>query len=310
MIKIISTVDGRNTEFETIQPNAWIHLGDPTENEIKRVSTTLDIETSILRAPLDEEETSRLEYEDNVTSIIVDIPRIVPSNNGFAYETVPFGIYITDENIITVCLEEDAIVEDFMYQKVKNFSTANKTRFLLQLLYKIALKYLSILRMIDKASSQLEAVLHKSMANRDLISMLRLNKVLVYFTTSLKANEIVLDKIARSHQIVKTEDDEELLEDVIIENKQAIQMAETYRDILNGTTRTFSSIISNNISGLLKSFMLLVTVIGVPLLIFALFSMNIVNIPLASASFAFPVIAGFALLCIGIISFVHMRNNK
>ena len=309
MIKIVSTVGKTFRELESPEENSWIHLGDPTEEEISRISSELNIDAELLRAPLDVEESSRLDYEDEINIVIVDIAHIVPTNDGFSYETIPMGIFITDKNVITVCSDEDSLVEDFWNRRVKDFDTAKKTRFLLQLLYRNALRYLAYLKMIDRASDQLENVLHKSMKNRELIQMLRLNKSLVYFSTSLKGNEVILEKILRSNNIVKYEEDSELLEDVITENKQAIEMASIYMEILTGTMDAFASLVSNNQNIIMKFLAAATILMEIPAILSGFWGMNFDKMPFIGSSGGFYIIVGISFLLMLIVGIIFWKKD-
>lgn len=296
-------------ELPKIEPGAWIHLGDPSGTEIDAVSAELGIDAELLRAPLDEEESARIDYEDGVNTIIVDIPHIVPTNDGFSYETIPLGVFLTPENIITVCLEETALAEDFWSNRVRDFDTAKKTRFLLQLLYRNATKYLRYLRMIDKASDRLENRLHKSMRNRELIQMLRLSKSLVYFSTSLKANEVILEKIMRSHNILKYEEDSDLLEDVIIENKQAIEMAGIYMEILSGTMDAFASLVSNNLNIVTKFLASMTIVMAIPSIFSGFWGMNFASMPFLNNPWGFYIVLGISFVATAVVTAIFWKKK-
>lgn len=281
MIRIFSSAHNNTLkELTRIEDGAWIHLLDPTKEEINYVRDTLHIEDEFLKAALDEEEAVRIDSEDGQTLVLVDIPVVRPERSSFLYTTLPLGIILTSKNIITVCLEETSIIDDFWKKRMRGFDTCKKTRFLLQILYKNASKYLQYLRQIDKAQTQIENALHKSMKNQELIQMLRIEKSLVYFATSLKANEVVLEKMMKTNIIKKYPDDTELLEDVIIENKQAIEMGTIYRDILSGTMDAFASVISNNLNIVMKLLASVTIVLSIPTLIASLWGMN-VSVPFA-----------------------------
>lgn len=281
MIRIFSTAE-KNTlkELETIEPGAWVHLLDPTEEEITLVKNSIHIEDEFLRAALDEEETVRIDAEEDQTLILIDIPVVKPEQTSFLYTTIPLGIIIAPQNIITVCLEETSIIEDFWNANIKGgFDTCKKTRFMLQMLYRVSSKYLQYLRQIDKAQTQVESALHKSMRNRELIQMLRIEKSLVYFSTSLKSNEVVLEKMLRFSIIKNYPDDRDLLEDVIIENKQAMEMGNIYRDIMSGTMDAFASVISNNLNIVMKLMTSITIILSIPTLLASFWGMNLMGLP-------------------------------
>ena len=276
MIKILKTQpDGALEELNTIEPGAWVHLLDPNEKELMEVQNALHVEPEFLRAALDEEETVRIENDEGQTLVVVDIPVVKPERNSFLYNTIPLAIILVGQNIVTVCLEETSILEDFWNNRVRGFDTCKRSRFLLQILYRNAGKYLQYLRQIDKAQTQVENALHQSMKNRELIQMLKIEKSLVFFSTSLKANEVVLEKMMKFNLIKRYPDDVDLLEDVIIENKQAIEMGNIYRDILSGTMDAFASVISNNLNIVMKLLASLTIVLSIPTLVASFWGMNV-----------------------------------
>ena len=197
MIRIFKTEEGAVHQQDEITSGSWIALTDPTATEILEIADRYRIDPDDLRAPLDEEERSRIEVEDDYTLILVDIPLIEERNGKDWYETIPMGIVTTEEAIITVCLEDTAVLSAFMDGRVRDFHTYMKTRCILQILYKNAQQYLQYLRIIDKKSAEIEKKLHQSTKNQELIELLELEKSLTYFITSLRANEVVLEKLLR-----------------------------------------------------------------------------------------------------------------
>jgi len=228
-----------------------------------------------LRAPLDEEERSRIEVEDNYTLILADVPAIEERNEKDWYVTIPLGIIVTQKMIFTVCLEDTQVLTRFMEGRVRNFFTYMKTRFILQILYRNASMYLRYLRIIDKKSEQIEEKLHLSTRNQELMELLELEKSLVYFTTSLRSNEMVLEKLLKVESIKKYPEDTELLEDVIIENKQAIEMTQIYRDIISGTRELMTTIINNRLNNAMKFLAAITIVMAVPTVISGVYGMNV-----------------------------------
>lgn len=292
MVKIFRTIDGAIHQVNEIQEGCWVALVSPTATEILEIAEKYHIEQDDLRAPLDEEERSRIEVEDNYTMILVDIPVIEERNEKDWYGTIPMSIIVTDEVIFTVCLEDTPILSAFMDGRVRNFYTYMKTRFILQILYKNATMYLHYLRIIDKKSEVIEKKLHGSTKNRELIELLELEKSLVYFTTSLRSNEVVLEKLLKTEGIKQYPEDTELLEDVIIENKQAIEMANIYSGILSGTMDAFASVISNNQNIVMKFLTTVTIVMSVPTMIFSAYGMNVKSngMPFADSPWGFLVV--------------------
>ena len=277
MVRIFKTIDGAIHEIQEPQEGCWIALTNPTATEIFEISEQFGIEVDDLRAPLDEEERSRIEVEDNYTLILADVPAIEERNEKDWYVTIPLGIIVTQKMIFTVCLEDTQVLTRFMEGRVRNFFTYMKTRFILQILYRNASMYLRYLRIIDKKSEQIEEKLHLSTRNQELMELLELEKSLVYFTTSLRSNEMVLEKLLKVESIKKYPEDTELLEDVIIENKQAIEMANIYSGILSGTMDAFASVISNNLNVIMKRMTAISLLLMIPTLIASLYGMNVHN---------------------------------
>ncbi|HIV86537.1 MAG TPA: magnesium transporter CorA family protein [Candidatus Pygmaiobacter gallistercoris] len=286
--------NGALSEQEKILPGSWVHLCDPTPEEIGRVSSALSIDRDFLMAALDEEERSRLDVEDGNTLVLVDTPTVETQGPNFVYNTLPFGIILTEDNIVTVCLKEVALPRAFTEGLVKGLNTRKKNRMTLQLLYRNATLFLFYLRQVDKNSTRVENELHISMKNKELIQMLGLEKSLVYFSTALKSNEIVLEKMLRLDFVKDYPEDTELLEDVIIENKQAIEMSNIYRDILSGTMDAFASVISNNLNIVMKLLAALTIVLTVPTIIFGLWGTN-VPLPFENNPLGFWIVLGIGV---------------
>src|SRR5574342_1229201 len=293
MLEMFKSTDSRVLEqVDTISKGCWINIYAPTPEEIAKVSNDAQVDIDIIQDALDDEERPRLERDDGRVYIIVDFPYIVHDENGFAgYETIPIGIILTDECIITVSLKDTPILEEFKKNRVKEFFTFKKTRFALQILFVISSYYLRYLKQINKKTNEIERELHQSMKNKELYAFLALEKSLVYFTTSLKSNKVVLAKIMRFDYLKMYEEDKDLLEDVIIENTQAIEMAETYSSILSGMMDAFASIISNNLNMVMKFLTSITIILSFPTMVASFFGMN-VDIPFqhATHSYAIPLV--------------------
>lgn len=304
MIKIISTISGEVKEVPSMEPGTWVHLLDPSEQELVLVSEKLGIEKSLLSAPLDDEESARIETEDGATMIIVHIPTIVADGAAFFYDTMPLGVVLTENNVVTVCLEDTAIIEDFWNGRVKTFDSAKKTRFLLQILYLSNTKFLQYLRLIDKSSERLQAALEKSMKNREVVQMMRLSKSLVYFSTSLKANSIVMERILRTPFIKKYPEDEDLLEDVMIETKQAIEMSAIYMEILSNTLDAFASVVSNNQNTVMKLLASVTMVMAIPSIFSGFWGMNFENMPFLNTESGFYIVIGISFAVAAVVALI------
>ena len=300
MINYYRTMDHQLNEISEVIEGSWISLIHPTAAELVQVSREYKIDLDHLKAPLDEEERSRIEVEDDYTLIIVDIPVTEERKEKEYFLTIPCGIILTNEVIITVCLMDTPVLMDFRDGRVRNFWTFKRTRFILQILYRNASLYLQYLRSIDKKSDEVEKQLHISTKNQELIELLELEKSLVYFSTSLRGNELVLEKLLKIEKIKQYPEDEELLDDVIIENKQAIEMSDIYSNILSGTMDAYASVISNNLNIVMKVLAVITIVMSIPTMIASFWGMN-VPVPLSGSAngFAVLVIASLILTVIG-----------
>ena len=247
MLRMFSTINGQVEQIEKPENGSWLCLSEPTDVELATVSQQTGVDLADLRAPLDDEERSRIDVEDDYTMIIVDIPTVEERGGRDWYETIPLSIIVTEDLIITVCMQDTPVLHPFMEGTIRGFNTFMRSRFILQILYRNASTYLRYLRIIDRESDKLEFKLRHAMQNREIMMLLELSKTLVYFTTSLKSNEIVMEKLTTLARIQQYPDDEDLLDDVIIENKQAIEMANIYSGVLANMTDAFASIVSNNL---------------------------------------------------------------
>ncbi len=285
MIKYYKTIDNIVTEIDSQEAGCWISVISPNEDEIKYIIEEFNLDAGFVRSSLDEEENSRIELEEDQTLIIVDYPvESEESSNEFKmanYYTMPMGIIFTQTNVVTISLKENATLNDLKSGVIKNVNTNHKTRFVLQMLLRISFRYLQYLKQIDKTSSSTEQKLYKSMKNEELIQLLGLGKSLVYFSTSLKANELTLEKILRGRVIKLYDEDQDLLEDVLIEIKQAIEMANIYSSILSGTMDAFASVISNNVNFVMKRLTVITMLMAVPTIVFSYYGMNVGGLQLS-----------------------------
>ncbi|MDM8311227.1 magnesium transporter [Clostridium cadaveris] len=304
-----SEVDNTLENLDNIEPGCWINVTAPSDEEIILLSKKTGVSMEFLRSPLDDEETSRIEQDGSNVLVIVDIPFTEMEDNSLTYDTYPLAIIHTEKNIITVCLKNSKIITDFIDGKIHSFYTFKRSRFILQILSRVATYYLLYLRQIDKKSLMIEKKLHKSMKNKELIQMLSLEKSLVYFSTSLKSNEITLEKMLKMDLMQRYPEDNDVLEDVIIENKQAIEMANIYSDILSGTMDAFASVIANNLNIVMKVLASVTIVMSIPNMVSGLFGMNVSGIPLSGTGNGFAIIlGGITILCILVTIFLNKMD--
>ncbi|MBQ2888727.1 MAG: magnesium transporter CorA family protein [Firmicutes bacterium] len=276
------TVTPLMQQVGTMQKGDWINLVDPTPEEIRLVSAQTGIAEEFIRYPLDDEELARVETDDGQILIIVNVPVITGS--AVLYDTVPLGIVLNDEYIVTVSLNELDLYRNFSGGRVKSAATFKKTRLILQILQMQTNIYLKSLRDINRRYEALEARLRQAMNNDDLNSLLNLQKSLVYFTTSLRSNDKVMEKLFRTRTIRMYEEDRDLLDDVIIENKQAVEMADIYTTILRNSMDALASISNNNLSKVMNFLTVITLIVAVPTFITSFFGMN-VPMPMADNPF-------------------------
>lgn len=314
LLKIYHT-DIETNEFQEIKEfkkGAWINLVNPSENEIKKVCENVQIQEDFIRDALDFEEKARIDQEDDDNTIlfVVDVPVTEKGEEGeVIYSTMPLGmIVVRDDFFITVSLRKNKIIEPFEKRKIKNFQTYKKTRFIFQILYLNSSFYLNYLKQINKETEIAEYILKNSMRNKELLRMLTLEKGLVYFTTSLKSNELVMEKTLRGKIIKLYEEDEEILEDAITENRQAIEMAQIYNNILGGTMDAYASIISNNLNGVMKTLTSITIILAVPTMISSFWGMN-VGLPLQDNPFGFIVMISISIILTLIVSWWLKRRD-
>jgi len=270
----------------------------------------LEIDEDFLRSALDDNERSHMEIDEDTGDklFVVDVPIVEEQKKRNIYTTFPLAIISAKKRIVTVSLKKIDFLDDFIKNKVKTFYTFKQSRFILQILYRNASAFLYYLKLIDKQSTRIEDELYNSMRNKELIQLLALEKSLVYFSTSLKSNEMMMEKLLRYPFIRRYEEDTELLEDTIIENKQAIEMAKIYSDILAGTMDAFASVISNNLNVVMKLLSSITIIMAIPTIIASFFGMN-VPLPYQDNPYAFLVIMAVSvLICIGVAKFMWNKD--
>lgn len=306
MIRYYKTINGRMHVIDDQEPGCWIDVVNPDEKEINGLIQDFSLEPDFLRAALDEEESSRIEQEDDSTLIILDAPVAEKNGADVSYYTLPIGILVTKTNVITVSLRENPILAEFSEGVVKGVQTELRTQFVLHVMLRVATRYLQFLKQIDKLSSSLEKQLRKSMKNKELIQLLDVQKSLVYFSTSLKADETTLEKLMRGRYIKLYEEDQDLLEDVLIEIKQAIEMSSIYLNILSGTMDAFASVISNNLNIVMKVLASVTIVISIPNIIAGFYGMNVDGLPLHHLWW-FPIVIAVGLM--GLVGWILHKKD-
>lgn len=309
---IYKTDDGILSEETDYCSGVWVHLLAPSEQEIREVSGRYGIDIADLKAALDTDESSRLQLEDGYTLILVDIPSEEIRNHRKAYTTIPFGIILVEDAIITVCSSDTPVLNVFRQMQIRTFSTKKRMRFLYQILLRSTNLYQICLRAIDRSRSEIESrVGSNTTEDNDLVDLHELESNLVYFATSLSANKVVLERLSRYERIPQYPDDKDLLEDVIIENRQAIEMTNIYRDIIHGAQELLSTVINNRLNNVMKFLTSITMVMAIPTIISGLYGMNVSGrwIPLADTPFGFAIICVITLI-ICIVAILILKKRK
>lgn len=311
MISLYGTENGTLYKLEEYEKNIWINMVAPSNDESNMIAQKYGLELDHVRAALDNDESARIEIEDTYTLILVDIPVSERRSERNEYTTIPLGIILCDEVIITVCAKDTAILGAFLRKKVKDFSVKKHMRFLYQILYRIAVEYQADLRNIDKKRTEIESHISEITEDSELIELHELESNLVYFATSLRSNGLILERLTRYSRIKQYPEDKELLEDVIIENKQAIEMTQIYRDIINGTRELLSTVINNRLNNVMKYLAAITIVMAIPTIISGLYGMNVseAGMPFADSPWGFAVICILTLL-ICIITLFVLKKRK
>lgn len=287
MLNFYKNQDGKISVLENYETGCWVNTINPTKDEINFLHNNIGIDMDFIKASLDDEETPRIDIEDEQTLIILDIPiaeELNRKNNPstIQYYTLPMGIVLTKDNIITISTGENPIIAEIIKGIIKSANPHLKTRFLLLILLRTAIRFLQHIRQIQKITSLTENQLHKMMKNKEIIQLLELQKSLVYFSSSLKSNEVTVQKLLRGRIIKLYDEDQDLLEDVIVEFRQAIDMCSINTGILTNTMDAFASIISNNLNIAMKILTSLTILMAIPTMISGFYGMNVSNIPLGN----------------------------
>ena len=283
MLKITKTTESQLIELtpDRIEVGAWINLVRPSADELNAVEAITEAPQDFIRSALDPEESSRIEIEDNHILVLINVP-INHDSHVYEYDTIPLGIIITPDYIVTICQEYNDVIQNFSETRFRYFSTFKRTRLLFQILYRSAMLFLKDLRQMTRRSDQIEQDLRKSMKNEELFQLLDLQKGLTYYSMSLRSNKVVVERLLRlcsnpqvSHIIKFREEDEELLDDVRVEYDQAIEMAQIQTDVLAGMMDAFASVISNNLNIVMKFLASITIVMAIPTMVASFFGMNV-----------------------------------
>lgn len=311
MVNRYVTDDGVLQEINEYRDGMWINMIAPTQEESMEIAERYNIDITDVRAALDNDEASRVDMSEDYVLLIFDIPSIEIRHNQEAYTTIPLGVIWTEHAIITVCSSETPVLKSFITSKQKDFSTKKQVRFTYQILYKTNALYQNYLRTIDRKRLEMEEKIGKATEDSDIINLHELESNLVYFDTALRANRMIVDRLNRYSGIKKFEEDRELLDDVIIENLQAIEMTQIYRDIIRGTRELMSVVIDNRLNNIMKYLAAITIVMSIPTIISGLYGMNVngEGMPFAGSTYGFLIVCVITLVISIIVTFILKKRK-
>jgi len=273
---------------------SWINVVNPNSDEVSRLQQ-IGFTSDYVTYPLDMDERPRTERENGELFILLRIPYYQGETSDIPYTTIPLGIVITNQHIVTVCKSENGLLSEFSSGRIKDLSTSKRNRFVLRLLLNTAAKYLTYMREISKAVDILEDRLQKSTRNKEVLELLKYQKSLTYFTTALKSNELMMEHLLKMGLFKMYPEDEDLLEDVLTENQQAIEMTLIESNILSSMMDAFASIISNNLNAVMKILASITIVLALPTMAASFFGMN-VHLPFEAHPAAFLIILAISFV--------------
>ncbi|MGN0317556.1 MAG: magnesium transporter CorA family protein [Lachnospira sp.] len=311
MIEIHRTEEHTLSKLDEYMDGCWINMVDPTSKELNQISEQFEIDLADLATALDEEESSRISLEDGYTLILVDIPTPEVRHEKKMYTTIPLGILIKQNVIITICREDTPVLNYFLRNRIKDFSTKKKMRFIYQLLFRSAMLYQSYLRSVDKKRIEIEERVGGNTQDTDLVELHELESTMVYFATSLRANSIVLERLRRYKRLEQYPEDMELLEDVMVEYQQAIEMTTIYRDVIDGTRELLSSVIDNRLNNVMKYLTSITLVMAIPTIISGIYGMNVSDkwMPLSNTPYGFFIICIIIfVICLFVMWWLHKKK--
>ena len=307
-IEIYKTVNNRIERLGRTEKGCWINIVNPSKETLPLIAQHFNIPVDFLTASLDIDETARIEIEDNGTLIIAKVPYYDVNNTDVLYFTLPIGIILVNGYVITVCEKPDTVLHDFIDNKVRHVSTINCDRLALQILLRATLQYLSYLKQLNNAANIIQKKLEQETRNKQLIKLFNIEKSLVYFTTSLKTNALMMERLLRLHVLHMDDENENLYEDIVTESRQAIEMANIYSDILSGMMDAFASIISNNLNIVMKVLTSITIIMTIPISVTSYFSMNVI-LPIQNNPYAFLIIISFSIF-LTLFSIVFFVKKK
>ena len=308
MITLFKGERGGLEKVEKLSPDVWVHAVDPQPDEVLRLERELGVPHDFMTAALDVDERPRTDREDDTRVVLLRVPRFHGLSADIPFTTIPLAIILTDHVVITVCSMESDVVQDFVSGRVSGWATAERDRFLLQIFLRTAAKYLLHLREIDRRVDELEDRLQASMRNRELLGLLKYQKSLTYFTTALRSNELMMERLRTNWPLAAQPDNAELLQDVLTENRQAIEMVSISSNILSQMMDAFASIISNNLNVVMKFLTSATIILMLPTLVASFYGMN-VALPLQDSPYAFALTLALSLALSVVVILVFLKKD-
>lgn len=306
MLSIYKNVEGGLETLETIANGAWVNVVDPTPDEVEKL-VNWGMEMDYINYYLDQDEMPRMERDEDYTFILLRIPVRQPEKD-IPYITAPLGIMILGNKIITICRYDSDIFKALTNGKYKQMRTGKRYRLTLYIFLETAARYLNLLREINRATEDVEDRLQKSTQNRELLELLKYQKSLTFFATALRSNEVMMERVQKTQMFNYYEEDQDLLEDVLTENQQAIQMTSINAEILSSMMDAFASIISNNLNVVMKALAALTIILNVPTIVASFYGMN-VYLPGENHPLAFLTVIGLALGLTAIATYIFYKRN-
>ena len=310
MIQLYRSFGREMRKVDEIVPGTWVELTSPTAEEAQRVAETFGIDQDDVLAAIDPEEKARIQTEDNYTLIVVDIPAREERHHEQAYNTIPLGIILTDDGVLTVCSEETSVLSSFHDARIRDLSTENRLAFVYRIMLRIALRYQQVLANIDRTRREYEEHIEDVEDERDLVRLHELESTLVYFSTSLRGNVNVLNRLTRYGHLHQPED-RDILDDAIVENQQAIEMAQIYREIIDGTRELVSTLMDSRLNAVMERLTSITLVLSIPTIVSGAYGMNVDGawMPLSAAPNGFHIINLITvLICVGLALVLHKRR--
>jgi len=307
MLTVYKTTPDGLVTIESVSNGCWVNAIDPTPEEVEKLQFW-DIEPELITYSLDQDEMARVEREETYTLILLRIPYFQGELHDIPYITVPMGIIIKDNFIVTICHYPNDISRILTNGKYRGFKTAKRYRFVLYVLLETANRFLSHLRNINRIVETIEDQLQKASRNRELLELLKYQKSMVYFTTALRSNEVMMERLQRMRMFNKYEEDEDLLEDVLTENQQAIQTTNIQTEILSSMMDAFASLISNNLNVVMKALAAITIVLNLPTIVASFYGMNLA-LPFQNQPWAFLFTIGVAVVLTGIAVYIFAKRD-